>query len=350
MNDKIKNHIQEGDKAAQQKDWDTALNWYERALEFSPFENEIHEKIIHCHINRKDRKRYLEAVNRYRNAKNSAPIPQQTLSHKLIEPPKPQPTKPEPTKPEPPKPEPPKPQPTKPEPPKPQPTKPEPPKPEPTKPEPPKPQPTKPEPPKPEPPKPEPPKPEPPKPEPPKPEPPKPEPTKPEPPKPQPTKPEPPKPEPTKPEPPKPQPTKPEPPKPQPTKPEPPKPQPTKPEPPKPEPTKKTKEIPLFSTIESAPSLKRSSDISEAEMIEADAEQWEKRGEKETASKSYAQAAYLWKQKGDNARAGLAYEKSYEFSPNPEILTQLNELYSQGVKLKQSTVMEIYKKIYHMKI
>ncbi len=220
MNDKIKNHIQEGDKAAQQKDWDTALNWYERALEFSPFENEIHEKIIHCHINRKDRKRYLEAVNRYRNAKNSAPIPQQTLSHKLIEPPKPQPTKPEPTK----------------------------------------------------------------------------------------------------------------------------------PEPPKPEPTKKTKEIPLFSTIESAPSLKRSSDISEAEMIEADAEQWEKRGEKETASKSYAQAAYLWKQKGDNARAGLAYEKSYEFSPNPEILTQLNELYSQGVKLKQSTVMEIYKKIYHMKI
>ncbi len=215
MNDKIKNHIQEGDKAAQQKDWDTALNWYERALEFSPFENEIHEKIIHCHINRKDRKRYLEAVNRYRNAKNSAPIPQQTLSHKLIEPPKPQPTKPEP---------------------------------------------------------------------------------------------------------------------------------------PKPEPTKKTKEIPLFSTIESAPSLKRSSDISEAEMIEADAEQWEKRGEKETASKSYAQAAYLWKQKGDNARAGLAYEKSYEFSPNPEILTQLNELYSQGVKLKQSTVMEIYKKIYHMKI
>jgi tetratricopeptide (TPR) repeat protein len=285
MNDKIKNHIQEGDKAAQQKDWDTALNWYERALEFSPFENEIHEKIIHCHINRKDRKRYLEAVNRYRNAKNSAPIPQQTLSHKLIEPPKPQPTKPEPTKPEPPKPEPPKP-----------------------------------------------------------------EPTKPEPPKPQPTKPEPPKPEPTKPEPPKPQPTKPEPPKPQPTKPEPPKPQPTKPEPPKPEPTKKTKEIPLFSTIESAPSLKRSSDISEAEMIEADAEQWEKRGEKETASKSYAQAAYLWKQKGDNARAGLAYEKSYEFSPNPEILTQLNELYSQGVKLKQSTVMEIYKKIYHMKI
>ncbi len=85
-------------------------------------------------------------------------------------------------------------------------------------------------------------------------------------------------------------------------------------------------------------------------MIEADAEQWEKRGEKETASKSYAQAAYLWKQKGDNARAGLAYEKSYEFSPNPEILTQLNELYSQGVKLKQSTVMEIYKKIYHMKI
>ena len=225
MNDKIKNHIQEGDKAAQQKDWDTALNWYERALEFSPFENEIHEKIIHCHINRKDRKRYLEAVNRYRNAKNSAPIPQQTLSHKLIEPPKPEPTKPEP-----------------------------------------------------------------------------------------------------------------------------PKPQPTKPEPPKPEPTKKTKEIPLFSTIESAPSLKRSSDISEAEMIEADAEQWEKRGEKETASKSYAQAAYLWKQKGDNARAGLAYEKSYEFSPNPEILTQLNELYSQGVKLKQSTVMEIYKKIYHMKI
>ncbi len=280
MNDKIKNHIQEGDKAAQQKDWDTALNWYERALEFSPFENEIHEKIIHCHINRKDRKRYLEAVNRYRNAKNSAPIPQQTLSHKLIEPPKPQPTKPEPTKPEPPKPEPPKPQPTKPEPPKPQPTKPEPPKPEPPKPEPPKP----------------------------------------------------------------------EPPKPEPTKPEPPKPQPTKPEPPKPEPTKKTKEIPLFSTIESAPSLKRSSDISEAEMIEADAEQWEKRGEKETASKSYAQAAYLWKQKGDNARAGLAYEKSYEFSPNPEILTQLNELYSQGVKLKQSTVMEIYKKIYHMKI
>ncbi len=250
MNDKIKNHIQEGDKAAQQKDWDTALNWYERALEFSPFENEIHEKIIHCHINRKDRKRYLEAVNRYRNAKNSAPIPQQTLSHKLIEPPKPEPPKPEPTKPEP----------------------------------------TKPEPPKPEPPKPEP------------------------------------------------------------TKPEPPKPQPTKPEPPKPEPTKKTKEIPLFSTIESAPSLKRSSDISEAEMIEADAEQWEKRGEKETASKSYAQAAYLWKQKGDNARAGLAYEKSYEFSPNPEILTQLNELYSQGVKLKQSTVMEIYKKIYHMKI
>ena len=310
MNDKIKNHIQEGDKAAQQKDWDTALNWYERALEFSPFENEIHEKIIHCHINRKDRKRYLEAVNRYRNAKNSAPIPQQTLSHKLIEPPKPQPTKPEPTKPEPPKPEPPKPEPTKPEPPKPQPTKPEPPKPEPTKPEPPKPQPTKPEPPKPQPTKPEPPKPEPPKPEPPKPEPPKPEPTK----------------------------------------PEPPKPQPTKPEPPKPEPTKKTKEIPLFSTIESAPSLKRSSDISEAEMIEADAEQWEKRGEKETASKSYAQAAYLWKQKGDNARAGLAYEKSYEFSPNPEILTQLNELYSKGVKLKQSTVMEIYKKIYHMKI
>ena len=310
MNDKIKNHIQEGDKAAQQKDWDTALNWYERALEFSPFENEIHEKIIHCHINRKDRKRYLEAVNRYRNAKNSAPIPQQTLSHKLIEPPKPEPTKPEPTKPEPPKPEPPKPEPTKPEPPKPQPTKPEPPKPEPTKPEPPKPQPTKPEPPKPQPTKPEPPKPEPPKPEPPKPEPPKPEPTK----------------------------------------PEPPKPQPTKPEPPKPEPTKKTKEIPLFSTIESAPSLKRSSDISEAEMIEADAEQWEKRGEKETASKSYAQAAYLWKQKGDNARAGLAYEKSYEFSPNPEILTQLNELYSQGVKLKQSTVMEIYKKIYHMKI
>ncbi len=300
MNDKIKNHIQEGDKAAQQKDWDTALNWYERALEFSPFENEIHEKIIHCHINRKDRKRYLEAVNRYRNAKNSAPIPQQTLSHKLIEPPKPQPTKPEPTKPEPPKPEPPKPEPTKPEPPKPQPTKPEPPKPEPTKPEPPKPQPTKPEPPKP-----------------------------------QPTKPEPPKPEPTKPQPPKPEPTKPQPPKPEPTK---------------PEPTKKTKEIPLFSTIESAPSLKRSSDISEAEMIEADAEQWEKRGEKETASKSYAQAAYLWKQKGDNARAGLAYEKSYEFSPNPEILTQLNELYSQGVKLKQSTVMEIYKKIYHMKI
>ena len=300
MNDKIKNHIQEGDKAAQQKDWDTALNWYERALEFSPFENEIHEKIIHCHINRKDRKRYLEAVNRYRNAKNSAPIPQQTLSHKLIEPPKPQPTKPEPTKPEPPKPEPPKPEPTKPEPPKPQPTKPEPPKPEPTKPEPPKPQPTNPEPPKP-----------------------------------QPTKPEPPKPEPTKPQPPKPEPTKPQPPKPEPTK---------------PEPTKKTKEIPLFSTIESAPSLKRSSDISEAEMIEADAEQWEKRGEKETASKSYAQAAYLWKQKGDNARAGLAYEKSYEFSPNPEILTQLNELYSQGVKLKQSTVMEIYKKIYHMKI
>ncbi len=245
MNDKIKNHIQEGDKAAQQKDWDTALNWYERALEFSPFENEIHEKIIHCHINRKDRKRYLEAVNRYRNAKNSAPIPQQTLSHKLIEPPKPQPTKPEPTKPEPPKPEPPKPEPTK---------------------------------------------------------------------------------------------------------PEPPKPQPTKPEPPKPEPTKKTKEIPLFSTIESAPSLKKSYDISEAEMIEADADQWEKRGEKETASKSYAQAAFLWKQKGDNARAGLAYEKSYELSPNSEILTQLNELYSKGVKLKQSTVMEIYKKIYHMKI
>ena len=35
------------------------------------------------------------------------------------------------------------------------------------------------------------------------------------------------------------------------------------------------------------------------------------------------------KKKGDNARAGLAYEKSYELSPNPEILTKLNELYSQ---------------------
>ncbi|MCL4513796.1 MAG: hypothetical protein M1421_07295, partial [Candidatus Eremiobacteraeota bacterium] len=224
----------------QKKDWDTALNWYERALEFSTSEKEIHEKIITCHIQRKDRNGYLEAVNRYRNAKDSPPIPYQTLSHKLIEPPKPATPKPATPKPEPTKPEPPK--------------------------------------------------------------------------------------------------------------PATPKPEPTKPEPPKPEPTKKTKEIPLFSAIESAPSLKRSSDISDAEMTEADAEQWEKRGEKETASKSYAQAAYLWKQKGDNARAGLAYEKSYELSPNPEILTQLNELYSQGVKLKQSTIMEIYKKIYHMKI
>ncbi len=233
MNDKIKDCIQEGNKALNQKDLDTALNWYERALEFSPTEKEIHEKIIQIYIQKKDRNGYLEAVNRYRSAKDALAAPQQAPPQRFYSAPK----SPEPFKlPETPKPIPKSPEPFK------------------------------------------------------------------------------------------------------------------LPETPKPIPKNKPSEIFLSDSIEAGPPPKTAPEVSDAEMIEADAEQWEKRNEKETASKSYARAASLWKQKGDTTRAGMAYEKSYQLFPDPEVLSKLNELYSQGVKLKQSTIMEIYKKIYHMKM
>jgi tetratricopeptide (TPR) repeat protein len=281
MNDKIKDCIQEGNKALNQKDLDTALNWYERALEFSPTEKEIHEKIIQIYIQKKDRNGYLEAVNRYRSAKDALAAPQQAPPQRFYSAPK----SPEPFKlPETPKPIPKSPEPFK-------------------------------------------------LPETPKPISKSPEPFKlPETPKPIPKSPEPFK--------------LPETPKPIPKSPEPFK----LPETPKPIPKNKPSEIFLSDSIEAGPPPKTAPEVSDAEMIEADAEQWEKRNEKETASKSYARAASLWKQKGDTTRAGMAYEKSYQLFPDPEVLSKLNELYSQGVKLKQSTIMEIYKKIYHMKM
>lgn len=107
---------------------------------------------------------------------------------------------------------------------------------------------------------------------------------------------------------------------------------------------------PMTPAAEKAREEKPAAPGSEAETAEAEARQLERSGKKEPASKAYIQAARLWEQKGDKEKAGIAYEKSYDLSPSMDLLSKLNELYGQGVKLKQSTVMEIYRRIYHMKV
>jgi tetratricopeptide (TPR) repeat protein len=115
-----------------------------------------------------------------------------------------------------------------------------------------------------------------------------------------------------------------------------------------PEPVKST------TSHEQAVEQEKKASVNEADVAEADARQLERQGKKDLAIKAYLHAAKLWEQKGNKERAGGVYEKAFELSGGSEgsfqILNKLNELYGQGVKLKQATVMEIYRRIYHMKV
>lgn len=92
-------------------------------------------------------------------------------------------------------------------------------------------------------------------------------------------------------------------------------------------------------------------EVDEATTMEKTGDRLSKEGKKEEAIAAYERAATAFSAKGNKQKEAGILEKIVALDPeNLDILHRLNEFYSKGIQLKNSTVLEIYRRIYHMKI